>query len=579
MFDAIKGNKIAKFIPMLAIVLIGFAVYSSGLSNQFAYDDANQIVNATPVHSIKNIGTFFGTGTFFDGTAPLKGSYYRPLMTTTFSLIYTIFGANPFPYHLVQLCIGILSSLLLYLLFKKIFKEILAFSLSILFLLHPINSQIMFAIPSMQDTLFVFFGLAATYILFNFKSNRSLLLVVSFLVLSLLSKESGLLFVLMSGLYLLGFDKRRLLPFSGLMLLPLGAYSYLKVNAVGWYLTPGNAPIDYIGLAGRIIMIPQVTMFYILKFIFPQKLAMSYYWIHPTFDFKHFILPLIVELIVLAMIIIVALKIKRKNEMAFRSYLYFSTWAFLGMLLHLQIKPLDMTVCENWFYFPMIGLLGAIGVAITILYIPKRNMHIALSALCIIVLTVLGVRTYLRGYDWKDQNTITFNTLKATEDNYVALYKTSIYYYNKSDYNSARQYSADATKAFRQYAYSYEILGRSNAKLGNYPAAQSAYQTGLEYADIRSLYENLGALTTVYGTKNHNKQYLVETLQSHPDDPYLLAYLAIFEYREGNIKSARAEITKAAQLNTESVLIPYIYNMIINNQPLKIEASTLSSTI
>src|SRR5665213_1777591 len=198
-----KLNKITSWQAGLIIAVLGFAFYFTGLTNSFQGDDVYQIVNNVPVHSITHIKLFFEGGTFYNGhgLAPLSGVYFRPLMMTVFSLLYTLFGPHPIYFHLFQLALCIGSSIILYLFFRYSFKPALALSLSLVFLLHPLNSQVAYAIPSMQDALFFFFGILALYLLLRLKSVRSLLLVAACLFLSLLSKESGLLFTSMALLY------------------------------------------------------------------------------------------------------------------------------------------------------------------------------------------------------------------------------------------------------------------------------------------------------------------------------------------------------------------------------------------
>src|SRR5678816_1961657 len=121
------------------MAVIGFAVFFTGLNNPFQGDDQFQIVDNKAVHSIANLPSFFTHSTFYNGEN-LVGVFYRPLMTTTFSLLYTFFGANPLPYHLVQIALCIAGAFLVYLVLKHFFKKIyVALPLALIFMVHPLN--------------------------------------------------------------------------------------------------------------------------------------------------------------------------------------------------------------------------------------------------------------------------------------------------------------------------------------------------------------------------------------------------------------------------------------------------------
>src|SRR5450631_3180367 len=89
-----KINRITTIQAALIFLIVGFAVYGLGLNSPFQGDDIDQIVKNVPVHSITHVKLFFEGGTFYagNGLAPLDGHYFRPLMPTVFSLIYTVFG-------------------------------------------------------------------------------------------------------------------------------------------------------------------------------------------------------------------------------------------------------------------------------------------------------------------------------------------------------------------------------------------------------------------------------------------------------------------------------------------------------
>jgi len=258
-----KLNKLKPWQASLIIFILGFAAYFDGLRNQFIGDDNGQIVNNPVVHSITNIRLFFDGGTFYigKGIAPLYGVYFRPLMTTVFSIIYTLFGAHSFYFHLAQMLLCIGSAIILYLLFKVFFKPALALFLALIFLLHPVNSEVVFALSSMQDALFFFFGILGLYLLVHLKSTRSLLLVALCMLLSLFAKETGLLFIVMSILYLAWWDRKRLKYFAGSIVLPIALWLVLKIHAIGLLGTnPHNAPIDNLSLGGRLMTDPSISL-------------------------------------------------------------------------------------------------------------------------------------------------------------------------------------------------------------------------------------------------------------------------------------------------------------------------------
>jgi hypothetical protein len=127
-----KINKLSCWQAIIIISVIGFAVFFTGLTNPFQGDDFAQIVNNIPVHSITNIKLFFEGGTFYNGggLTPLTGVYFRPLMTTVFSLIYTPFGPHPIYFHLFQLLVYIGGAIFLFLFLKYSFKTLLALVLA-----------------------------------------------------------------------------------------------------------------------------------------------------------------------------------------------------------------------------------------------------------------------------------------------------------------------------------------------------------------------------------------------------------------------------------------------------------------
>jgi hypothetical protein len=571
-----KLNKITNWQAALIIAILGFTVFSTGLVNQFWNDDITQIVNSLPVHSITNIRLFFEGGTFYNGhgLVPLSGVYYRPLMITVFSLLYTLFGAHPIAFHLFQLSLCIGSAIVLYLFFRYSFKAPLALFLSLVFLLHPIDSQGVFTIASMQDALFFFFGILALYFLLRFSSIKSLIAVAACLFLSLLSKESGILFVAMSLLYLFWWDRKRLYSFIGIMVLPIALFLALRINAVGLIGHSNNAPIDSLNLSGRLLTAPSVLLFYITKFIFPWKLATAYYWVYPTFSCRHVLLPLAIDLTTVALVIYLAFVLRKKASKAmFFTYLYFTAWSVFGLLMLLQIIPLDMTASEVWFYFPMAGVLGMAGVVLTVF--PLRIRPSWLLIIAVLVISTLGIRTATRGLDWRNPYSLAYKDVATSREDYAAYTSLAGYLIERGNFSQAKAYAERSISIYPSYA-SYNDLGLASNYLGDYPEAVAAYSQGVKLYDSSTLYENLGALTLVYGSPGSNKQFLLSAVDKFPQDYKLWLYLAILEDRYNDNAGAKVAISNAANYGQ----VPqFIYDHIMNNQPFTLNLGNTGKSI
>lgn len=237
---------------------IGILVFGRSLVNGFVGDDFSQIVNNPVIHSLSNLPLYFQGGTFYvdGGIAPLYGVYYRPMMTTVFAIIYSIFGQHAFYFHLIQLLFHIGCAVLVFLIFRLSVRPAVAFLCAVLFLVHPLNSQNVYAIASMQEVLMGFFGLLGIWLLTRYHSRRSLFAVALCFLLALLSKESAILFILLALGLLALWDRERLPSFAWLAAVVSAIWFIMRVTAVGFFNNPHNAPIADVSFGERLLTMP-----------------------------------------------------------------------------------------------------------------------------------------------------------------------------------------------------------------------------------------------------------------------------------------------------------------------------------
>jgi len=560
-----KINKLQNWQAGFIITLIGFAVFFSGLANPFQGDDNYQIVNNLPVHSLKNLFLFFRSSTFYNGQK-LIGVYYRPLMTTVFSFVYSLFGPHPLYFHIFQLVLYIACAYVLYLVFKRFFKPAGAIILALVFLVHPINSQVAYAIPSMQDALFFFFGILALWILINYKSNRSLWLVAGCLLASFLSKETAVVFFVIAFLYLFWFSRERLRRYVYVMIWPFIIYFLLKINAVGLNSPQHGAPIDNFTLAGRLMTDPSIVLFYLTKFIFPWHLASGYYWTYPSYSFRHVLLPLLIDLAVVAIFVYLGIRVRKHlSNSKYHAYLFFAAWAVIGIIPYLQIISLDMTACETWFYFSIVGLLGMIGIALLTI---KHRLEPGWLILPAVLLTaILGVRSAVRGTDYSSQYNLARADLKVSSNDYSAMNNVAQGLIDQGKYKPAIQY-AEESAAIYPTVSNYDNLGVALEYTENYAAAVKAYNRALQYGSLNIIYENLVEIALVYGTPASHVQLFEKAFKAYPTDFKIWLYLAIMEDEAGATANSRTALSYAVSYGQ----IPQVlYNDIYSGQQFSLQ--------
>jgi protein O-mannosyl-transferase len=561
------------FLPLttkkavIFIFLIGFVIFFNGIFNGFVGDDALQITENLNIHSLQNIPTFFMGSTFFNGGGQaLLGVYYKPMLSITYAMIYSVFGSRASAYHLFQIFFCSINASILFLVFKRFFRKEIAFVLSIIFLVHPINSESAFYISATQEVLYFFFGILALLISQTYKSSRVVLVSGFLLLCSILSKETGILFLAVSWVSAFLFNRKRIFLWSGVLGVLLVIYLFLRFHAVGLFtFSSVSSPVQKLPILSRVVTMPEIFLFYIKTFIFPLDLSVSYQWFYTKASLNTFFIPLFIDAIFAILVFIGGLKIKKNYNKYFKAYVLFSIWFVLGILFHSQIFPLDQTVADRWFYFPIVGLLGMTGAAVEAFNFRMKNLWILIAIALVIVL--LSARTILRSFDWHDDLTLASHDVKVSQDSFDFENVLSSVYIDMGKYNLALTHSKRSIELFPSMI-NYTNLGVVYMHLKDYGNSKRAYLNALKYGDFYLAYENLGVLALHYGDPKKNVNFLRNTaLKKFPLDAKLWLCLALLEYGQGNAVNAKIDIKNAAILDRGS-LVRSAYYTIMNNLPL-----------
>src|SRR5512143_162495 len=142
-------------VALLLLAAVTLAVYSVSFFNGFVMDDEVIIVNNPQTLSLKNVPDVL--------LAPdLIKPYYRPLNRATYLFDFQVAGMNPVWYHGVNIIIHLGNVLLLYLVSLRFLRNRFgALAATLIFAVHPVNSEAVNFISARNTLLALFFSLAS----------------------------------------------------------------------------------------------------------------------------------------------------------------------------------------------------------------------------------------------------------------------------------------------------------------------------------------------------------------------------------------------------------------------------------
>ncbi len=127
-------------VSLIVLVATTFIIYSNSFHNTFHYDDYHSLTKNIHIRKLSNIPKFFADPQTFSSKPGVK--MVRPLLLTSFALNYAWTQYNPWSWILVNLIIHLANVILLYLLLVHFTgKEKFALVASLIFALHPVNTE------------------------------------------------------------------------------------------------------------------------------------------------------------------------------------------------------------------------------------------------------------------------------------------------------------------------------------------------------------------------------------------------------------------------------------------------------
>lgn len=408
--------------------IISAVVYFNTLKHGFVLDDIAVIEqNKFVTQGISGIPKIFSTF-YWEGYWDSNAGLYRPLSLIMFSIEWSLSPNNPFIHHFMNVALYVLSIVLLYKLLKKLlvdFSEWIPFVVTLLFAVHPIHTEVVANIKSRDEILcFLFFVLTFLQLLKEKKTMASYGFAALLFLLCLLSKEAGILFLPIIGLYFLIIRKEQVKTIA-LKLAPL------VLTGIVWFAihqsvihSSAGEPITYTyndnSLVGCEDKATQVATGIGILGKYMEKSVLP---INLTYDYSFNEIPcstlsstnVWVTLIVVIALLAVGFVFRKKQPWLLFGVLFF----LIGISLVTNIFTLiGATFGERLLFTPVLGIILFVVVGAQALLKPAQQSSFfnAGSGVLLVVACVFVGQTWSRNGDWFSNETL-FDAAAKTGSN------------------------------------------------------------------------------------------------------------------------------------------------------------------
>lgn len=542
-------------ILIFVIVCLSQFVYLNSLSNQFVYDDEFTIVTNYFVKTWNNFPLLFNSDYF-----KLSGELsYRPVVTLSYFIDYTLWKLNPFGFHLTNTLLHTLNSVLLFLLLKRIFNcQTTSFLAALIFSCHPVLTEAVNAISYREDLLAATFFIAA-FLLYTKISTRErsfspayFASVVCYL-LGVFSKEMAITLPLLIFIYDIIFTKVQSLSYK------LTRYYTGYILATIFYLlmrfvvlhNPVESHVSYPegSIFINFLTMSTVLASYMKLFFVPVTLCADYVIPYSRSLFET---SFILSLLLLVAVIVITYRLFFSSKILFFSVV----WFFVSLLPVLNIVPIENIMAERYLCLPIIGFCMVIGNLLVhsqnkIGYFNKYYISVTLLVL---TLAIFSFKTMKQNMVWTDQTVLWTNTARIFPNSFRAHNNLGNIYRNAGRLDEAIVELQYALSLYNDYIDAHNNLGVTYRKRGMLKEALLEYQRALQInPHYPYAHNNLGVL---YAKSNYLDLAIDEFNNAVANKPdYADAYnnLGATYIRKGLYEKAIQECLKAVKYNNRYI--------------------------
>lgn len=536
----------------LLIIFLVLLAYGPVLRAGYIWDDPEYVINNQTLRTLEGLKLIW--------TRPGSTPQFYPLVFTTFWIEYHLWELRPFGYHLVNILLHILSSLLLWRLLSRLSLPG-AWLASAIFAVHPVHVESVAWITERKNVLSGFFYLGALLAYLRFampgasppasqeRAWSYYALALALFICALLSKTvtCSLPVAILLLLWLkdeqFGWkDAALLIPFF----LVGGALGSMTVWMEKFFVGASGAEWSLSPL-GRILVAGRIPWFYAGKLLWPAELSFIYprWRIDPAIWWQY-LFPLA------SVAVVAALWIQRRRfgKGPLAAVLFFLATLFpaLGFF---DVYPMRFSfVADHFQYLASLGpiVLFASLAAKRFARPDQRHRWAALAA-CGLMLTAMVLKDRQQGLIYKDQETLWRDTLKKNSDAWIAHNNLAEILVARGELDDAAVHCSAALSLKDDLPEAHGNLANILFKNGKIREAVPHYEKVLQ-ADPDNViaHNNLAATLDALGRTEEAAAHFAEALRLRPNFANAHYNFANSLMKQGKTEEAIRHYSKAVRL-------------------------------
>jgi tetratricopeptide (TPR) repeat protein len=457
------------------------------------------------------------------------------------------------------------------------------FLATVLFIVHPIHTEVVANIKGLDEILSLLGSLLAMWYVLKYLENKKtfhIVLSFVFFTAAMFSKEVAITFIAIIPLSIYFFADcnkkgKQIIITSVPFIIGAAIYLYIRQVVVGAVTFESNPELMNNSFLGMDFMEKYATIFYTLLLyikllVFPHPLTYDYYPYHiPAMQWTD-IWPIVGLLIYVAIGIYALFGIKRKRVISYGILVYLIALSPTSNVLF----PIGVFMSERFLYVASIGFViivaWFINYILTKEVLKQRNLEIALVG----IFVLLSIKTVSRNSVWKNDFTLFTNDVEISKNSAKSntsagglLMEEAIKPKNKEikkEYlDRSIKYLHRAVKIHPKYVDALILLG--NAKWERYESVDSAfkyYELVLKrYPKFDKVYINLFDSEIKFefekGERTDQNLEILNTVKKYDPENYKVNYYLgrIYGRFRNDLETSKHYFEKALSIDSSQVEI------------------------